>query len=154
MQGQNQVLRNRTYPEQMQEQVQTMSAEKERSEKERILAQAQLHGLRQQHGLITSEDDFTSKERFLELEAEFKAFEQLFETQWKYTKKRIWKEILGKRYKADKNEKDEGQVRDESGNMTELPEQVSVEKEKQINPIIPTQSASLEQESKGDPPQE
>ena len=81
--------------------------EKTENEQARILAQAQLHGLRQQCGLITSEDDFTSKERFLELEAEFRAFEELFEKQWKYTKKRIRKEILGKKpSKTTKTEKD------------------------------------------------
>lgn len=77
-----------------------LEEEHERILSERTLMQAQLHGLRQQHGLITDEEDFTSKERFMELEAEFKAFEQLFETQWKYTKKRIRKEILGKKPKA------------------------------------------------------
>ena len=77
-----------------------MNKEHEKILQEDTLIRAQLHGLRQQHGLITDEEDFTSKERFLELEAEFKAFEELFETQWKYTKKRIRKEILGKKPKA------------------------------------------------------
>ena len=64
---------------------------------EKMLVQAQLHGLRQQCGLITPEEDFTSKERFMELEKEFAAFEKLFKTQWGFTKKRIRKEILGKK---------------------------------------------------------
>lgn len=77
-----------------------LNKEHERILEEDTLIRAQLHGLRQQHGLITDDEDFTSKERFLELEAEFQAFEKLFETQWKYTKKRIRKEILGKKPKA------------------------------------------------------
>lgn len=78
-----------------------LDEEKARIEKDLVFTKAQLHGLRQQHGLTASEDDFTSKERFMELEAEFRAFEAFFETQWKYTKKRIRKEILGKKTKRD-----------------------------------------------------
>ena len=84
----------------LEQRVSDFESEKAENQKARILAQAQLHGLRQQYGLITEEEDFTSKERFLELEEEFRAFEQLFETQWKFTKKRIRKEILGKKRKA------------------------------------------------------
>ena len=66
-----------------------------RQEKDKnVILKAQLHGIRNQHGLITDEEDFTSKERFLELEAEFDAFEKLLKKQWGYTKKRIRRDIL------------------------------------------------------------
>lgn len=71
-----------------------------RCEEEKLLVQAQLHGLRQQCGLISPEEDYTSKERFMELEQEFAAFEKLFKKQWGYTKKRIRKEILGRKPKT------------------------------------------------------
>ena len=66
---------------------------------EKIFVQAQLDGLRQQYGLISPQEDFTSKERFLELEKEYEAFEELFRTQWGYTKKRIRRDILGRKSK-------------------------------------------------------
>lgn len=69
--------------------------------RDNTLVRAQLHGLRQQHGLMTSEDDFTSRERFEELEREYEAFLDLFEKQWKVTKKRIRKDILWNFKKKD-----------------------------------------------------
>lgn len=85
----------------VEESAKALDEERARIEKDLVFTKAQLHGLRQQHGLTAPEDDFTSKERFMELEAEFRAFEEFFETQWKYTKKRIRQEILGKKPKRD-----------------------------------------------------
>ena len=66
-----------------------------RIDQRRLLVEAQLHGLRQRYGLIPPEEDYTSKEFFMELEREFDAFEEFLQTQWRSTKKRIRKEILG-----------------------------------------------------------
>ena len=68
--------------------------ESERLDKENTLVKAQLNGIRHEHGLMTDADDFSSKERFEELEREFEAFYALFEKEWKKTKKKIRKDIL------------------------------------------------------------
>ena len=58
------------------------------------MAKAQLHGLREYYQLIPAAEEYTSKEAFTELEKEFEAFESFLKKQWKYTKKRIRKDIL------------------------------------------------------------
>ena len=55
---------------------------------------AQLDGLRHKYGVIPNNEDFTSKERFEELEKEFAAFYELFEGEWKKARKRIRKDIF------------------------------------------------------------
>lgn len=69
-------------------------AKYKKMDEERRLTQAQLHGLRQVYNLIPADEDYTSKEHFLELEREFAAFEQFLKSQWKDTKKRIRKRVL------------------------------------------------------------
>lgn len=71
-------------------------------EEEMSFVQAQLHGLRQKDGLMTAEDDYSSKERFAELEKEYAAFRRFFDDQWKQTKKKIRKKTLWN--KAGKDE--------------------------------------------------
>ncbi len=58
------------------------------------LLNARLLGIRQKHGLISAEDDFSSKEGFAELEREYAAFRRFFDVQWKQAKKRIRKKML------------------------------------------------------------
>ncbi len=67
---------------------------------------AQLVGLRTQHGLSAPLDDYTSEERFIELEEQFEFFASFFKAQWEKTKKRIRKEILWKEKAEGKNKKD------------------------------------------------
>ena len=62
--------------------------------KERQFVEAQLHIIRVEQGKITDEYDYTSKERFEELELQYRAFKQLFKKEWGKTKARIRKEIL------------------------------------------------------------
>lgn len=78
------------------EEMQQLRAENERLKNQRIIAVAELNALRQKNGLMTNADDYTSKERFNELEEEFEAFFALFKDQWKQTKRRIRREILWK----------------------------------------------------------
>ncbi|MGN0819167.1 MAG: hypothetical protein ACI4M6_02050 [Christensenellaceae bacterium] len=78
------------------EEMQQLKAENERLKNERIIAVAELNALRQKNGLTTNAEDYTSKERFDELEEEFEAFFALFKDQWKQTKRRIRREILWK----------------------------------------------------------
>ena len=54
----------------------------------------ELNAIRAQHGQMTPSEDYTSRERFLELEAQYEAFHEYFKEQWKLTKKQIRKEIL------------------------------------------------------------
>ncbi len=71
-------------------------------EEKRVLS-ARLNALRYEHGLMTDEDDFTSRERFDELEREYLAFYDLFEKQWKKTKMKIRKDVLRSRGEEKKD---------------------------------------------------
>lgn len=62
-------------------------------EKNRFLS-AELNAIRYRNGLLKPCDDYTSKERFEELEREFLAFNDFFKKQWQKTKKQIRKLIL------------------------------------------------------------
>ena len=63
-------------------------------QEENTLVRAQLTGLRAQHGHTADMDDFSSKERFEELEAQLQAFVTLFDDEWKKARKKIRKDIL------------------------------------------------------------
>jgi len=56
---------------------------------EKKYANAQYIALKTQQGLITDESEFTSKEKFKQLELEMIAYKKLFKDQWKKTKARI-----------------------------------------------------------------
>lgn len=64
---------------------------------DRNLAIAELDAIRVVHGEITPSEEFTSKERFKELEKEFEAFNTFFKAQWAMTKKEIRKQLLWKK---------------------------------------------------------
>lgn len=61
---------------------------------ETALIRGELDGMRAAHGLMTPSADYTSRERFLELEAAYEAFQKFFKAQWKLTKKEIRKTVL------------------------------------------------------------
>ena len=52
------------------------------------------NSLRNEHGLITVDNDFTTKMKFEELEAQYNAFKKLFKNEWKKTKRKIRSNIL------------------------------------------------------------
>lgn len=79
------------------------SKETERVTKANYLMRGQLNGLRHKYGLLPDNEDFTTKERFEELEKEFAAFYDLFEGEWKKARKRIRKDILWTFTKNNKN---------------------------------------------------
>lgn len=58
------------------------------------LLQGELDGIRIQQGKLTPSTEYTSRERFTELEAEYEAFQKFFKKQWEFTKKEIRKTIL------------------------------------------------------------
>lgn len=57
-------------------------------------ANAKVNALRLICGMMTDEDDFTSREKFFELDLQRKAFNKLYKEEWKRTKQRIRKEIF------------------------------------------------------------
>ena len=80
-----------------QEDCATLNKQIEEEKNLKTIFKGQLHGLRNQYGLMTDEEDFTSKEKFNELEEEFLALEKLLKSQWKETKKKIRIEIWKKK---------------------------------------------------------
>ncbi len=56
---------------------------------EKQFSNAQYLALKSQQGLLTSEDNYASKEKFKQLELEMKAYKKLFKEQWKLAKKNI-----------------------------------------------------------------
>ena len=76
-----------------------------KAESERALMQAELTGVRAAAGMDISAEDFTSKERFLQLEQEREAFEKFFGAAWKKTKKRMFKEAFSKKPERPKKNK-------------------------------------------------
>lgn len=64
---------------------------------DRKLAIAELDAIRILNGEKTPSEEFTSKERFKELEREFEAFNTFFKAQWAITKKEIRKQLLWKK---------------------------------------------------------
>ena len=61
------------------------------------LAVSELDAIRILNGEKTPSEEFTSKERFKELEREFEAFNTFFKAQWAITKKEIRKQLLWKK---------------------------------------------------------
>ena len=94
-----------------------------KAESERALMQAELTGVRARMGLASAED-FTSKERFLQLEQERESFEKFFGTAWKKTKKRMLKEALAK--KPERPKKKQKHAEEEA---SELPAEEVVQNE-------------------------
>lgn len=61
---------------------------------ELALIRGELDGIRIQQGKMTPSADYTSRDRFQELEKEYEAFQNFFKKQWEFTKKEIRKSIL------------------------------------------------------------
>ena len=55
---------------------------------------ARLHALRWEHGFMTENDDFTTKESFEELEHTFEVFKKFYKKEWSKTKRTIRKTVL------------------------------------------------------------
>ena len=73
---------------------------------ENALIRGELDGIRAQQGKLTPSADYTSRDRFIELEEEYMAYHRFFKAQWEFTKKEIRKTILWtKQEKKDKKKK-------------------------------------------------
>ena len=84
------------------DQIQTLEAEKQKIIEEKILAEGKLKAMRAKNSDLTDEDDYTEKESFDELEKEFESFKKFYESQWSKTKKKIRKNSLNwKNFKKD-----------------------------------------------------
>ena len=74
--------------------------------KELALVRGELDGLRAQQGMLAPSTEYASRERFIELQEAYLAFEKFFKSQWQITKKEIRKKVLGaKREKGTKKVK-------------------------------------------------
>ena len=62
--------------------------------KEKRLLNARLLALRKEKGLLTTEDEYITQERFTELEHTFNLFKQFYKEEWNKTKKKIRKDVL------------------------------------------------------------
>ncbi|MDE7439603.1 MAG: hypothetical protein K2N23_03760 [Clostridia bacterium] len=62
--------------------------------KELALVRGELDGMRAQYGKIEPSTDYASRERFVELQEAYVAFERFFKAQWKITKKQIRKQVF------------------------------------------------------------
>ena len=79
---------------------------KQASDDNAAMINAENRALRVKLGLDKPNHDFTSKERFEELEEEFMVFNKFFKDQWQLTKKEIRKELLWtKQEKKEKKDK-------------------------------------------------
>ena len=82
----------------------------EKAVKELALVRGELDGIRVQQGIMTPSTEYASRERFLELQESFVAFEKFFKSQWQITKKEIRKQVLwskGEKGKKKQNDKSE-----------------------------------------------
>ena len=74
--------------------------------KELALVRGELDGIRAQQGKLEPSTDYTSRERFIELQEAYIAFEKFFKEQWQITKKEIRRQMLWtKREKGEKKGK-------------------------------------------------
>ena len=93
------------------------------------LAVSELDAIRIQQGKLTPSLDYTSRERFLEIESEFEVFKKFYNEQWKLTKKQIRQEILWKKQEAkqSKNKKEQKveEITNEENQVIENKEEIN-----------------------------
>lgn len=69
--------------------IDTLEARLIRMDEEKKYVNAQFLAFKKQNGLMTEADDFTSKEKFKQLELEMIAYKKLFQEEWKKTRQKI-----------------------------------------------------------------
>ena len=75
-------------------------AETAKLREDNLNLRTELDGLRAKSGYLKPSSEYTSRERFLELEDEFEAFIRFFRGQWKVTKRAIRRDVLWKKHNA------------------------------------------------------
>lgn len=125
-------------------------------------ANAKVNALKLICGMLTDEDDFTSRERFFELDLQRKAFNKLYKEEWKRTKQRIRKEIFEQKNPLEKTELEEvlesekltdEQIKEIEETMIEEFNETIVESETQEE-LLPEQELeiqNIEEETTEDP---
>lgn len=73
--------------------------------KELALVRGELDGIRAAQGKLTPSTEYSSRERFVELQEAYAAFEKFFKEQWKLTKKEIRKQVLWTKQEKSKKKK-------------------------------------------------
>ncbi len=88
-------------------------------EEEKTLAEARLNALRSEYGLMTAEDDFTSREKSGEIEHQYKVFKKFYRGEWRKTKRKIWQDVFAyfKRNSKGENPDLENALLDAQGEM-------------------------------------
>lgn len=84
--------------EEMRERAEAAAA---RADGERILAEARLNAVKSEYGAFGEEEDFTSMERFDEIERQYRAFRAFFKKEWRKAKRRIRKEAFADVFAAE-----------------------------------------------------
>ena len=85
-----------------------LESEYKRLDENKLLADARYNALRAERRLMTDADDFTEEDSFGELEKQYNALKNLFDSEWKKTKKKIRKSVFAEareRARADAEEK-------------------------------------------------
>lgn len=102
---------------------------------QKMLVVSELDAIRAQQGKLTPSLDYTSRERFSEMEEEFEAFKKFFKEQWKLTKKQIRKEVLWAKQEAKKTNKEEVKEEKtiENNQLEEVVETTSVVEQEKLN---------------------
>ncbi len=63
-------------------------------EQQKAISDARLNAIRSEYGLMTEQDDFSTREATDEIEHQYRAFKKFFRTEWKQTKKKIRNEVF------------------------------------------------------------
>ena len=80
-----------------QQEIKALNEKYRKLEEQKIFADGRLTALRCKYGLMDPADDFSTKEKTDELEEQFKIFRKFYKAEWRKTKRKIWREIFGKR---------------------------------------------------------
>lgn len=73
-------------------------------EEQKVLADGRVNALRAEYGLMTENDDFSTKEKTDELEHQYKVFKKFFKAEWRKTKRKMWREIFAQFKKGELTE--------------------------------------------------
>lgn len=108
-------------------QIKTLKDENQKTNENLLSVTASLNALRAQNGILKPVQELTAKEKFLELEEQYLAFNDFFKKQWKLTKKEIRKELLWtkeekKKIKKENNKENLDQAQNELDNIEEIKE--------------------------------
>ena len=85
------------------DEIKKLKQECERIEAQKAISDARLNAIRNEYGLMTELDDFSTKEATDEIEHQYRAFKKFFHTEWKQTKRKIKTEVFaGFTFASDK----------------------------------------------------